>query len=183
MTEAEAGRIVAWLNAAFPRDALEPESFAIWVTEVGDLGHYESGLDAAKTIGRNGDRFPTIKEYRAAYRQAFERWLAGRELPEADDTVPPPDEFRDLFARAGVRSIDDLPYSTKIHARPVWERFLSRLRMSLEHGGGEIHEPTDSEIHDAILVLAEEYQGRDVDGDVLTELHREAQRIMDECSA
>lgn len=122
MTVEEAGEAVAYLNAAFPRDALEPESFQIWVTEVASLGHAGSGLEAAKMIGRNGDRFPTIKEFRQAYRQAFDRFMAGREIEAPDDSVPPPPEAVEMLARmeaeTALRSIDDLPVTESMPLNP-----------------------------------------------------------------
>ena len=62
MTGAEAGRVVSMLNAYFPRDALEPESMAVWVQEVARLTSYDDAVAAARTIGRTGDRLPHVSE-------------------------------------------------------------------------------------------------------------------------
>lgn len=176
MTGEEAGKAVSFLNAVFPRDALEPESFAIWVAEIRELGHAPSALAAARMIGRNGDRFPTLKEFRQAYRQAFDRWTAGHTIGAADDAVPPPPEAHEMLARIKngtvLRSIDDLPVSESMPPRPVYARWLRRSSL------GELSPPTDKELHDAILVLRDTTTVLSADP-----LHTEAQRIMDEASA
>lgn len=191
MNQAEATQCVAYLNAAFPRDALEPESFSIWVSEIMELGHAEAGLDAAKTIARNGDRFPTIKEFRQAYRGAFNRWLAGRELEPVYEVVGPSPE-----AYATLEQIQNgmpygwgadgrfhsrhtpIPESTSIKARPVWARYLRRKAVKAATAGFDpvtMAPPTEAEKHDAILVLWSYLVG--------DAMHVEAQRIMDEASA
>lgn len=176
MTGEEAGKAVSFLNAVFPRDALEPESFAIWVAEISELGHAPSALAAARMIGRNGDRFPTLKEFRQAYRQAFDRWTAGHTIGAADDAVPPPPEAHEMLARikngAVLRSIDALPVSESISPRPVWARWQRRETL------GTVSPASPEEKHDAILVLRD-YEPHGP-GD---ELICEAQRIMDEASA
>ena len=180
-TTDEAGKALAYLNAAFPRDALEPESAAIWVAEIEELGHAPSALEAARTIGRNGDRFPTLREFRQAYRAAFDRFMAGRAVEAADDSVPPPPEARAMMerGRAGtlLKSIDDLPVSESIAPRPVWARHLRRQEIR------ELLPPSDAEKHDAILVLRDGYDGTNPIVRYETLLHAEAQRIMDEASA
>lgn len=180
MTTAEAGQALAYLNAAFPRDALEPESAAVWVREIAELKNPEAALEAAKLIGRGSDRFPTIKEFRQAYRQAADRmkpreldwqreempesvkaWMADRGITRAD------------LARGTMRIVADIRETRSMPARPVWDRARRRQMETLGP-------PTDVERHDAILVLRESVGW----GDSLSErmLVTEAQRIMDDCS-
>lgn len=178
MNQAEATHAVAYLNAGFPRDTLEPESFAIWVGEVMELPHAASALDAAKVCVRQGDRFPTIKEFRTAYRQAFDRHMAGRELEAPDDGVPPPPEAVEAMRRMmddGLKSVDDLPATERMPARPVWARHERREAMHAMD-----MRPSDAEIHDAIIVLRD-HDPRD-ETYVGAALHREAQQIMDDCT-
>lgn len=182
MTLEQAGQVVGWLNAAFPRDALEAESAAIWITEVAELPHYDAALDAAKRIGRNGDRFPSLKEFRQAYRQAFDRQISGRELDAPDDGVPPPASFVERYADAmsgGIcKTIDDLPpVTTVVHARPVYARAMQRQGRKM-WDAADLPLPTEAEIHDAILVLAET---RDHDSFVGDVMHVEATRILETC--
>lgn len=200
MNQTQATHVVAYLNAGFPRDTLEPESFAIWVGEVMDLPSGEAGLDAAKVCVRGGDRFPTIREFRTAYRQAFDRMMAGRELEAPIVVAQPPAEFIELWDRVkreGIgRDFDsavqhtstaDLPATDRMPPRPVWARYLRRSEIARQASGDGVMyvgnvalvPPTDAERHDAILVLA----SHEADGHDPTPLHVEAQRIMDEASA
>lgn len=176
MTTAEAGQVLAFLNAAFPRDALEPESAAIWVREIASLRDATAAQAAARTIGRNGDRFPTLKEFRATYRTEHETLMSGRQLAEPVGAPPPPEAVA-MLARMrtqGLRSIDDLPATTSMTPRPVWARWLKRFNNNAWN-----HPLSDDERHDAILVLREAAGTETGDARLLV---IEAQRIMDECS-
>lgn len=73
MTPREAGQAVAVLNAYFPREALEPETVAVWVEEIRELASPELAVAAARTCGRGLDRFPTIREYLDTYRRLRDR--------------------------------------------------------------------------------------------------------------
>lgn len=92
MTHEEAGNIVAVLNAGFPNSTLERESVAIYAKEIALLHDYAIGTEAAWMTVRQGDRFPTIKEFRSVYRSvadrrrsevpALEEGPRGRGIPE-----------------------------------------------------------------------------------------------------
>lgn len=87
MTVEEAGKVVAILNAGFPREALEPETFVLWASEVAILEEPELAIAAARLIVRNADHFPHLKEFRTVYRGVVERRDADerqriRALPE-----------------------------------------------------------------------------------------------------
>lgn len=92
MTEEEAGNVVAYLNAGFPRDALEPETAAIWIREVEALARYDAAKETAQKCVRETDRFPTVKEFRTTYRQTVERINAGRELEVGPESHLTPEE-------------------------------------------------------------------------------------------
>lgn len=94
MNVADAGRAVAVLNACFIDTALEPESVAVWVDEIARLQNPDAAIEAARMCGRNGDRFPTMRQYLAVYRGVAERMKppapeleavtsGERELPES----------------------------------------------------------------------------------------------------
>lgn len=195
MTFEDAGRVVGWLNAAFTRDALEQESFAVWVSEVAELPSFDAAMDAAKRIGRNGDRFPTLKEFRGAYRQAFDRLLAGRELEQSRPMGVVPDDVKAWLAERGLTAAQvrngelvlggDIPETTSMRPRPVWARALRRKRAAAL-GAREGWEPrlarlTDEEKHDAILVLRD-FAQREGEDMFPVALVTEAQRILDEAS-
>lgn len=69
MTPQEAGRAVAYLNAVFPREALEPETVAVWVDEIARLANPDAALEAARQIGRADKRFPALVDYLDTYRR------------------------------------------------------------------------------------------------------------------
>ena len=103
--------VVAYMNGCFHREALEKPSIAIWVSEVMELTSVDAANRAAKTIARNADKFPTLHEFRIAYRQALDKLNVGKELNAAEPEVaPPPPEAVEMLARmeAGsvLRSID-----------------------------------------------------------------------------
>lgn len=175
MTIEEAGHVVAYLNAAFPRDVLEPESAAIWIREVSELHSYDAGLEAAKLIGRNGERFPTIREFRLTYRNVWDR-IKPRELELTPMREPVPEEVQEWLRAKGMGSFEEVfemfpPATERVPERPVWARHLRRMK------GGELAPPSDREKHDAIIVLR--YENGDPLGRLLA---TEALRIMDECS-
>lgn len=113
MTKAEAGQVVAYLNAVFHREALEPATVAVWVDELVRLKSYDVGMATAKALGRTMDRFPTLHQYREDYLRrrgrevdhvnAIESLTSGpRELPPA---------ALELFERLGIRppKLRDMP--------------------------------------------------------------------------
>lgn len=63
----------------------------------------------------------------------------------------------------------EIPDTKQLAARPVWSRHLRRIK------GGELGPPSDEERADAIDVLRK-------DGLGIPSLHREALRILEECS-
>lgn len=86
MTGHEAAQVIALLNAAFPHESLEPETVALYTSELKGLGDARRALAAARTITRTFLRFPTIAEIRETYmREAF----AASERPEIE--APPRD--------------------------------------------------------------------------------------------
>lgn len=188
MNNSDAANIVAYLNAGFPRDALEAESTAIWITEVADLAHPQAGLDAARSIVRGGDRFPTIREYRQAYRAAFDRLIAGRALEEPYEAVPPPPEAAATLDRLRngtvLRSFDDappIPPTTSMRRRPVYARWIRR------ETGVSLLPPSDEEKADAIIILRDyeewlEKTERTLGYKIEDPVFEEAQRILDEAS-
>jgi hypothetical protein len=114
MTRAEAIDVVAFLNAAFPRDALERESVEMWVADLESLSRHDAAMEAAVGFRRESPSFPPYSDFRNAYRAAVKRLTAGRELEEAFEPVPPPAEFVETWEKikAGgsvVRSFDDAP--------------------------------------------------------------------------
>lgn len=180
MKREDAGDVLAYLNAGFPRDALEPESAMVWIREIEELPSYTAALNAAKTIVRNGDRLPTIKEFREAYR--IERDRMPRP-PELDIVIAPPSpEAHEMLARIAaedvLRPVDNIqiPATTSMPPRPVWARYLQRQRLDC------LMPPTDEEKHDAILVLRD-LAPREGEDTWPVGLVGEAQRILDEASA
>jgi hypothetical protein len=118
-----------------------------------------------------------LKDYQQRRDTAMLESIGGR--------APRPQLTRAERAFGGViePSYPALPESEAIRPRPVWARWLRR-QASLVSGALIDPWPTDEEKHDAILVLRSAVeQGDDVLPKVSDELHREAQRIMDEASA
>lgn len=145
MTKAQAGRALAILNAGFPRDAVEPETAAVWVDEIGRLADAEAAEEAARTCIRGGDRFPSLREFRTTYRAAHDRRIAGRQIEEPqEDKIPPPPELRAMMARGVLK---DIPESASIVLRPVAQRLADR------RAGRQLFAPTEAEKHDAIEVM------------------------------
>jgi hypothetical protein len=104
--------------------------------------------------------------------------MAGRELAPVVDGVPMPPETAVKFEgwiRHGTRTVEDLPVTTRVVARPVWERHERRDELR------ELLPPSPAEIHDAILVLRD-HDDRD-ETYVGIALHMEAFRILDGCGA
>lgn len=113
MTQAEAGRIVAYLNAVFHREALEPATVAVWATELSRLKSFDVGMATAQALGRTMDRFPTLHQYREDYLRRRGREVdhvrAIEELASGPRTLPP--EAVELFERLGIRvpKLRDMP--------------------------------------------------------------------------
>ena len=72
MTNGAASQIVALLDACFPSMRLPPESAVLFTQEIALLQDADTGLDAARLIARQGDRFPSIAEFRRVYRSVNE---------------------------------------------------------------------------------------------------------------
>ncbi len=170
MKRSEAAHVMKILVAGFPREAIEPETAALWIREFDSLESPVAAAEAAVTIVRSGDRFPTIREFRQAYR-ATARLLAPPALEEGP-REPMPVDARTWLER-NVPAAAALEVTEKIKPRPVWARWERRRRFE------PMLPPTDEEKHDAILVLRD---GTDATG-VPLELLREAERIVHEGSA
>lgn len=100
MTQAEARRVVAYLNAVFPRESIEPETFAVWVGDLMELGDGDLALEVARGIGRTADRFPTLASFRAEYRIARQQRSDARGLPQPEfEAAPPPPEAAEMLER------------------------------------------------------------------------------------
>ena len=105
MTVEEATRAVAYLNAYFPNESVEPETFRVWVEEVVMLRHPEQAMEAARLIGRGGNRFPSMREFRETYRQQVERMPRPREIePVASGPRKIPDSVREWMTGRGLRT-------------------------------------------------------------------------------
>lgn len=97
MKESEAVRIVKFLNTAFPRDAIEAESAELFSTEIALLYDGRIGDDAARECARTLDRFPSIHEFRQAYKSISRRVESRREGERlALEPGPEPDEKADI---------------------------------------------------------------------------------------
>lgn len=97
MKQSEAVRIVMYLNAAFPRDAIEAESVELYATEIALL--YDAGIgdQAARDCARTLDRFPSIHEFRQAYKSISRRAEGERESQRlALEPVPDPEMKQDV---------------------------------------------------------------------------------------
>lgn len=179
MTGEEAGKVMAILNAGFPREAVEPETLAVWMAEMIELQH-KPARSAARTVIRNGERFPTFHEFKVAYRAAATRLAPPAILaaPESTEMTIDAREWIDRNIPGMLRSMDDLPVSESMKPRPVWERFERRRRME------PLLPPTEAEIHDAILVMAEDPWKGDVEVNrAIRDLALEAERIFVEASS
>lgn len=109
MTGTEARALLTVLIAAFPRDAIEQETFDLYAAQLANL---EAGAarTAVERIVESGRHFPTIAEIREVYfpirkaeldHQANERGLPE---PAGDGTLPP--EAQAFLDRIQLRSID-----------------------------------------------------------------------------
>lgn len=108
MTQREAGHVVGYLNAVFPREALEPETVAVWVDELSELPSYEYAVMAARETGRSSDRYPTLRAFLDTYRIVRDREDEKRR-PAAIEQVSSgprelPDSVREWLAN-GPRSL------------------------------------------------------------------------------
>lgn len=92
----------------------------------------------------------------------------------AFDALVPKEEREDYRRRVGVLVAHNrhlaIPISNEIQMRPVWQRRQRRQYML-----STLEPPTEAEMHDAILVLADEDNAT-----FAPALHTEAQRIVDE---
>lgn len=76
----------------------------------------------------------------------------------------------------------EIEETTSMSSRPVWARWLRRQSWMMPPVQDSFPAPTDEEKHDAILVLAQEWESDD--WPITSQaLRTEAQRIMDEASA
>ena len=89
MTESQARSIVTALLAAYPLATLEPESFELYVTQLGRLEDFGRGQRVVQQIIDESPAFPSIAEFRGVYRRlrAFEG-DPGRELEPALEEMP-----------------------------------------------------------------------------------------------
>lgn len=68
MKPSEALEIVAFLNAGFPREALEGPSIQVYADEIAHFPDPRIGSEAALLTVRQGERFPTVAEFRGTYK-------------------------------------------------------------------------------------------------------------------
>ncbi len=85
MKLAEAQFVVATLSGAFPQQRLTPENVKVYVDEIALLSDPVVASEAARQIVREGDRFPTIKDFRFVYRAVNERHASERRALEAPE--------------------------------------------------------------------------------------------------
>lgn len=93
MTREEAAGIVAYMNAAFPKDALEGEVLAVFTAEIGLLADPAIAREAAQRHAQNDARFPSIASLRATYRSVAEARRTSSEqfaIPEETGETPTP---------------------------------------------------------------------------------------------
>ncbi len=86
MTRDQATAVISILNAGFPRETIEPQTAQLWINYLQDLDHPDAALNVAKGFVFNGDRWPTIREFRQAYASEQER-LAPR-LGQIEEAPP-----------------------------------------------------------------------------------------------
>jgi len=67
MTRQQAAQVVAILTAGFPNDVLEAVSVDLYVQELALLQDPVVGIEAARVVVREGDRFPSLKAFRQVY--------------------------------------------------------------------------------------------------------------------
>ncbi len=115
MNQHAAGKIIAYLNAAFPRDALEPESVAVFGKDICLLADADLGLAAAQEVARTQTHFPVLKEFREVYHRLDE----AKRLYERDTTP----------AIEGPRSTE-VPEWVSVWAWAKWSR-IPRNEQSL----------------------------------------------------
>lgn len=108
MTREHAAAVVAILNAGYPRDAIEGDTRDVWIHEIARLHRGDAAIEAARTIIRQGDRFPTMQAFLATYRQTAARLAVGREIEPADDSVPPPPETLAWYAERNEKGWGDV---------------------------------------------------------------------------
>lgn len=108
MTREHAAAVVAILNAGYPRDAIEGDTRDVWIGEVARLHRADAAVEAARTIIRQSDRFPTVQSFIATYRQAADRLNVGKEIEPPDDSVPPPPETLAWFAERNEKGWGDV---------------------------------------------------------------------------
>lgn len=95
MQEADALRITAYLNAAYPNMALDEASVAVFSKELALLVDPRIAMEAAQKIVRTMTRFPTIADFRGVYRSVNEGRRRGEEKKELasppEDRAPIPE--------------------------------------------------------------------------------------------
>lgn len=99
MKLSEALRIVKYLNTAFSRDAIEAESAELYATEIALLHDGAIGEQAARDCARTLDRFPSIHEFRDAYKSISRRAAGEREAQRRALEPAPDPETRDDVGR------------------------------------------------------------------------------------
>jgi hypothetical protein len=68
MTRDDALTVVGLLNAAFPNEALEEPTVALWLSLLMEMADAEAATNAALAIVKSGQRFPSIADFRQIYR-------------------------------------------------------------------------------------------------------------------
>lgn len=81
MTDKEAEQILDWLTGCFSK-RLEENERLVWLTTLLDLDANRA-MEIALQIGKNGERFPSVPEFRRSVRtvQTDESWREGPAEP------------------------------------------------------------------------------------------------------
>lgn len=86
MTRDDALTVLGLLNAAFPSEALEEQTVAVWIAILAEMADAEAATNAALAIVKNGHKFPSIADFRQIYRVHVELG-AKPALPAPSSTV------------------------------------------------------------------------------------------------
>lgn len=91
MRDSEAIEVMRLLNAGFPRDSVEPETMALWMSMLCGQDA-EAATNAALRIVAAGERIPSLAQFRLAYRQQRDRQrleIPALEEETGERRVPP----------------------------------------------------------------------------------------------
>jgi hypothetical protein len=95
MTEDDARSIVAVLNAAYPKAALEPETVDLYTAQFARLGSVSAATETIQQLIDSSSEFPTLAEFRKLYLSTLKREqeeaVRERGLAEGPGAPPPPE--------------------------------------------------------------------------------------------